>query len=68
MLLHLINQVLNRKLSAFKSATNHTKDASRKHSQRTKARYFDGIPFKPSKNLALQELPKILGYTKNHID
>lgn len=36
--------------------------------QGTKARYFDGTPFKPLKNLALEELPKILNYIKDHID
>jgi hypothetical protein len=33
----------------------------------TKARYFDGTPFKPLKNLAIHELPKILEYIKEHV-
>jgi hypothetical protein len=36
--------------------------------QGTKARYFDGMPFKPLRNLAIQELPKIFAYIKDHID
>lgn len=36
--------------------------------QGTKARYFDGTPFKPLKSLAIKELPKILAYIKNHVD
>ena len=36
--------------------------------QGTKARYFDGTPFKPLRNLAIQELPKILEYIKDHIE
>lgn len=36
--------------------------------QGTKARYFDGTPFKPLTNLAIQELPKILAYIKDNID
>ncbi|MFT5250326.1 MAG: hypothetical protein ACI93P_002061 [bacterium] len=36
--------------------------------QGTIARYFDGTPFKPLRNLAIQELPKILAYIKGHID
>jgi hypothetical protein len=35
--------------------------------QGTKARYFDGTPFKPLQNLAIAELPKILAYIKNHM-
>ena len=34
----------------------------------TKARYFDGTPFKPLKNLAIEELPKILAYIEEHVD
>ena len=36
--------------------------------QGTKPRYFDGTPFKPLRNLAIQELPKILAYIKDHVD
>lgn len=36
--------------------------------QGTKARYFDGTPFKPLRNLAIQELPKILAYIRDHVD
>ena len=36
--------------------------------QGTIARYFDGTSFKPLKNLAIKELPKILEYIKDHIN
>jgi hypothetical protein len=36
--------------------------------QGTIARYFDGTPFKPLKNFAEQELPKILAFIKDQID
>ena len=36
--------------------------------QGTKARYFDGTPFKPLRNLAIQELPKILAYIKENVE
>ena len=33
----------------------------------TDARYFDGTPFKPLKNLLLGELPRILKFIKDHL-
>ena len=36
--------------------------------QGTKARYFDGSPLKPLENFAVQELPKILAFIKDHVD
>ena len=36
--------------------------------QGTISRYFDGTPFRPLKNLADGELPKILAFIKEHLD
>ncbi|MFT4698584.1 MAG: hypothetical protein ACI9SJ_001735 [Flavobacteriaceae bacterium] len=33
----------------------------------TDARHFDGIPFKPLKELLINELPKIIAFTKEHL-
>ena len=33
----------------------------------TDARYFDGTPFKPLKELLTEELPKILKFIKGHL-
>ncbi len=43
-------------------------DHASPNGQGTIARYFDGTPFKPLKNLAIEELPKILMFIKDHID
>ena len=34
----------------------------------TDARYFDGTPFKPLKELLIEELPKIIRFIKDHIE
>lgn len=36
--------------------------------QGTIARYFDGTPFKPLRNLAIEELPKILAFIREHME
>ncbi|MFT5266430.1 MAG: hypothetical protein ACI8YQ_005194 [Polaribacter sp.] len=34
----------------------------------TDARYFDGTPFRPLKELLIEELPRIVDFVKEHLD